>query len=769
MNLQLVNMSTINKTIRQVPYGNVNAEKDERLIADFLNDGIPETYTVKGNKHKDGGVNLNIPEGSFFFSDYKGGKSPIDGKDMRIKDPFLLRRFGMKEKKSGYTPAEIASKYDVSKFKEILLDPDSTKQEKETAQLIIENYMQKLGELALIQESMKGFDNGIPLVAMPYLEKNGISPEELFNQEEVNQQPIQNVVLPSEVNMPQAVAQAGGETQTYTKNLIPSDRTKHKVFESQEDAQNWLEGDASKDGVELIWIKTGDDAYRPYTFNQIPQKEYSSDELDYMSERIGEEQFNEIGALKDYLSSNNFDKARKIYNIWRNRKDKSKTYKDSKYVESDANLDKDWFEKNYKEQGYDSPEHMFADMILDDYSSAIQYRNKHKDDWEEWSTKPDENSYTKKVHLNTKEHTKQFMDEMGWNENDIAVYQSIQNAINDFAKTEEGKKDGLNTDSYNKRDPKSQAGYGTTTKGSDLDTSYVDSLFGERTADWRVYVKNHPYELVDAEYTPEQPQSQKIAYDPLTIPPKRPMPINLPEHLKQINAFNDIFGVRGYYPWEAPVADNQLTPHYLNNMYEINNLNSLGASMAENMQLDADPIMNRLNASAISSQIGDKIMESDANKYNENIDIANQVEEKNAMLRQDNNKLRYESATKLHDNYQKVNQQLANTRRALKKNYVDSIANTLNKSVDLYTRGTNDFYFDQLGAITYEPHYWEKVNPQAAVLKAQEYIDDRAKTLIQRGVTPDKAYEEAQKEYKLQTGQVDNPYESILRSQGIIS
>ena len=760
-------MSTINKTIRQVPYGNINAEKDERLIADFLNDGIPETYTVKGNKHKDGGVNLNIPEGSFFYSDYKGGKSPIEGKDMRIKDPFLLKRFGMKEKKSGYTPAEIASKYDISKFKEILLDPDSTKQEKETAQLMIENYMQKLGELALIQESMKGFDNGIPLVAMPYLEKNGIPPEALFDQE-ATQQPIQNVVLPSQVNMPQRVAQAGGEPKTFTKSSIPSDRTKHKVFDSQEDAQNWLEGDTSKDGVELIWIKTDDDTYIPYKFNKLPQKTYSAEEIGKMS-RVGEEQYNEIGALKDYFKDNNYDKIRKIYNIWRNRKDQSKTYKDGNYVVTDAKVDKDYFEKNYKAKGYESPEQFFADRFLTLYTKAIEYRNNHKNDWENWSTKPDEKNNSKKVHLNTYEHTENFKKESGWNDENIAQFQSMQNAINDFAKTNEGKKDGLNTDSYNKRDPNSKAGYGSTTKGSDLDTTYVDNLFGERTADWRVYVKNHPYELVDAEYTPEQPQSQAIAYDPLTIPPKRPMPINLPEHLKQINAFNDLFRIRGHYPWEAPIADNQLTPHYLNNMYEINNLNSLGASMAENMQLDADPIMNRLNASAISSQIGDNIMESDANKYNKNIDIANQVEEKNAMLRQDNNKLRQDSATRLHDNYQKTNQQIDNLRRASLDNYVNSIANTLNKSVSMYNSGTNDFYFDQLGAITYEPHYWEKVNPQAAALKAQQYIDDRAARLIERGVTPDKAYEEAQKEFKLQTGQVDNPYESILRSQGIIS
>jgi hypothetical protein len=52
-----------------------------------------------------------------------------------------------------------------------------------TAELMIQNYNLKLGALALAQESVKGFDKGIPAVAHPYMESIGFSPEEMVKTE----------------------------------------------------------------------------------------------------------------------------------------------------------------------------------------------------------------------------------------------------------------------------------------------------------------------------------------------------------------------------------------------------------------------------------------------------------------------------------------------------------------------------------------------------------------------------------------------------------
>lgn len=146
---------------------NVETEGGETV---FLPDkeGLPAHYRIHGPRHSEGGVPMNIPPDSFVFSDTRS---------MRIKDADLLKEFGMPADKKGYTPAEIAKKYDINKFRKILQDPDSDKLQIQTAEYNIANFQVKLGKLALIQESMKGYPGGIPLVAMPYLAKYNIDPE----------------------------------------------------------------------------------------------------------------------------------------------------------------------------------------------------------------------------------------------------------------------------------------------------------------------------------------------------------------------------------------------------------------------------------------------------------------------------------------------------------------------------------------------------------------------------------------------------------------
>lgn len=136
---------------------NIEAEKGETAYGDMDGDGALEHFVIGGKRHTEGGTPLNVPEGSFIFSDTK---------KMIIKDPEVLREFGMAYRKEGYTPAEIAKKYDVNKYKAIMEDPNMDQVRKSTAQLMIKNFQKKLGKLALIQESMKGFPQGVPEVAL---------------------------------------------------------------------------------------------------------------------------------------------------------------------------------------------------------------------------------------------------------------------------------------------------------------------------------------------------------------------------------------------------------------------------------------------------------------------------------------------------------------------------------------------------------------------------------------------------------------------------
>ena len=162
----------VKETLGPVPReeANLEAEKGETAYGDINGDGMAEHYKIGGKRHVNGGTPLNLPDDTFIFSDTRS---------MIIKDPTILKMFN-KPPGKGFTPAEIAKQYDINKYRKILQDAESGAVEKKTAELMIRNYNIKLGALALAQESMKGFPQGIPMVARPYMEANGIKDEDIL-------------------------------------------------------------------------------------------------------------------------------------------------------------------------------------------------------------------------------------------------------------------------------------------------------------------------------------------------------------------------------------------------------------------------------------------------------------------------------------------------------------------------------------------------------------------------------------------------------------
>jgi hypothetical protein len=124
--------------------------------------------TITGKRHTEGGEKLTkdqAPEGSFIYSDTK---------KLKIKKPEVLKHFGKGGNvKGGVTPADIAKQYDVNKYRAILQDNTKDKLAKDTARLMIGNYEKKLAELALVQESMKGFPQGVPDIAKGLVAQQG--------------------------------------------------------------------------------------------------------------------------------------------------------------------------------------------------------------------------------------------------------------------------------------------------------------------------------------------------------------------------------------------------------------------------------------------------------------------------------------------------------------------------------------------------------------------------------------------------------------------
>jgi len=167
------------KYITAVPRdeANLEAEGGETVYGDINGDGLAEHQFIKGPRHSAGGVPLSLPEDTFIFSDTRG---------MMIKDPNVLAMFGKTGKGKSFTPAELAKQYDIQKYRKILEDPDTDAIERKSAELMMKKYVIKLGCLALAQESMKGFPQGIPAVAKPCMDARGLTEEQILPSKEIS-------------------------------------------------------------------------------------------------------------------------------------------------------------------------------------------------------------------------------------------------------------------------------------------------------------------------------------------------------------------------------------------------------------------------------------------------------------------------------------------------------------------------------------------------------------------------------------------------------
>jgi hypothetical protein len=164
------------KYIKAVPrdQANLEAEGGETVYGDINGDGMPEHKIIQGPRHSQGGVPLKLPDDTFIFSDTKS---------MKFKEPEFLAMFG--KVNGSYTPAQLAKQYDLEKYRKILEDPDSDVLARKTAELMLRNYTLKLGALALAQESRKGFPQGIPAVARPYMDAMGIKEEDVLPDQQI--------------------------------------------------------------------------------------------------------------------------------------------------------------------------------------------------------------------------------------------------------------------------------------------------------------------------------------------------------------------------------------------------------------------------------------------------------------------------------------------------------------------------------------------------------------------------------------------------------
>lgn len=143
---------------------NANLEKHEIVY----NPNKGTLHKVIGNTHAKGGVNLNLDDGSFIFSNYK--KLSFDKDDIELME---FKEGGKFSKKSNYTPSKVLEREIAGGLKHhnkmLAILNKSDKNDwisKQTAELMLQKNLEKVGQVAFLQEEKKKFKEGVPEISL---------------------------------------------------------------------------------------------------------------------------------------------------------------------------------------------------------------------------------------------------------------------------------------------------------------------------------------------------------------------------------------------------------------------------------------------------------------------------------------------------------------------------------------------------------------------------------------------------------------------------
>ena len=147
----------INTTLKENPYAsNVEVEKDEVV----LKPDFSALFNVRGKTHKQGGTNVLLEDNSFVFSNDKS-------LSFNKKDHDLMElKKGGNFRPSKNTPADVLKRNiplkDYNKMIAIIDDERKDDISKNSATKMLEKYLEKIGNIAYLQESKKDFPTGVP-------------------------------------------------------------------------------------------------------------------------------------------------------------------------------------------------------------------------------------------------------------------------------------------------------------------------------------------------------------------------------------------------------------------------------------------------------------------------------------------------------------------------------------------------------------------------------------------------------------------------------
>lgn len=661
---------TVKRTLKPVAKekANLEAEKGEVVMTPGEG-GIPEVYIVGGKRHYAGGTPLNLAEHSFIFSDTK---------DMKIKDPVIQKAFGLKEDKNGYTPAEIAKKYMINDYLKILKDPDSDKLQRTTAEQMIKNRNMELSKLALVQESTKGFPNGLPMVAMPYVEAMQIDPTQFIQQEEQEQ--------------PQAFKEGGEKKKVRVMQLrkfdegapvtLPKDAV---VINSMEEADALI-----KKGVDPknIFFKTPEGKYKRPVIKKGIKEDYDFGTLDPQLLELTDEQTAQAYNYMKSTIESNADLKADIVTTYREKLDALKPTKilSQKAIDEAKKLSPEDIMNN------------FFNMQKQVYVAAKEKRGTQtwdpKDSWDK-----DRGNY---INWAKSKGFTPLNDVQG------TSFQGVFSSLTDLAA------DPKYTETLNQFNIE-PVGYadepGSHTKAGQKNISNIDSWIGNTTVLQAVTPKATRTDWED--YT-QEPVAKVDKKENVPFVQNQQAPWWLQDIIGTNGAVADYARIKKYTPWQAAPELAYPDPTFYDPEREL-------AANAENAMIASQELSQFTGPQAFNSRFNQiqgaaaKNAADTLSRYNNlNVGIANQFENQIASIKTQASANKSANATQLHDKYAIVNQQFDNARNQARQEIRNKVIQAVTNRANTYNLNSiyDNFYTDpSSGGLIHKNPYYTKLKP----------------------------------------------------------
>ena len=704
-----------NRYLKEVPRdeANLEAEKGETAFGDINGDGFTEHMLIGGKRHSQGGTALNLPDGTFIFSDTAA---------MKINDPEILTKFG---KKSGsYTPAELAKPYDINKYRTILEDPNSDKVDKKSAELMIKNINLKLGALALAQESKKGFPQGIPEVAQPYMQQMGIREEDLIPQKaqpeaQVDQQAMQNpyenqgmgMQNPQEemMEMPpmaqygmmmgdnnytrnfagnQQYRDGGSLTRYQSKGEVKYDIPEGAVvinrgdYKTEEEYQVARNEKFAKAGNKPVYIFMPDGKYKKVTQKTKARDPYTGEDLGPtwnnselvasqfrdMNKSINTPEFTKVladytmKAIKDPESyKGKSGKTGKAYETLSKKEFKPEEIRDAfaKHQKRNLALQSHGIQARYFEDAPTgrllSPEQMVKQKVVSDQTGKPITLAEAKTVHDKYKTSDitDLNKAFNKVGIQ--------LDNTALEQ---ATFQGFTNALKDkenLTPDQQAALKGWEGYEYGAADEKGQK----NTKISPIDWAYTNTT-GEQLSK---YNKPAESEFVETDVEGKPVEQPVAAQEEIPEAPYQQNPEWwLQDKVNMGLAASDYFDVQKALPWAARYEPELMTPTFYDPTRELAQQSEQANIANQALAQFTGPQALSARSASIQGQGAKQAADTLSRYNNQNVGVANQFEGNNTQIMNEAQRFNQAQNKQLYDQNVIANQQYKNTKRALKHN-----------------------------------------------------------------------------------------------------